>query len=244
MSIFARRCCVASDGSAQALLDQITKDGSGKKAPELGPLMAEQWTPALANVGARFDLRLVQDLLTPPAGRPGLVFASVAGRQMGNFDVSYDPREQNQITAGRQTGSEKSFAYEGLDQLPRAEFSNSSGRAAREALDASLFSEQRFRIDASLDAELHLKATVHASRSRPGPRSLRAISFEVANAMEVSAAAGGRAAGRDLEGDDGCRRAADPSNGCTEWHRCWVVPKRRSWRQRARMKWNSKSRAR
>ena len=92
---------VFSDGSAQTLLDAIAR-GGGRKMPELGPLLADQWNPALANIESGFELRLVEDLLTPPTARAGLFFAELAGKTIGNFDAFYDTRPLAQITLGRQ----------------------------------------------------------------------------------------------------------------------------------------------
>ena len=75
-----------SDGSAQTLLD-ASREEAGRKAPEMGPLLAEQWNPSLANIESGFQLRLVQDLLTPHWGRAGLLFGALAGKRLGNFDV-------------------------------------------------------------------------------------------------------------------------------------------------------------
>jgi hypothetical protein len=176
---FRAAILVFTDGSAQTLLDQIAK-GGGRKVPELGPLLAEQGTPALAGILSNFELRLAEDLLTPEPGRPGLVFAAIAGKHLGNFDVSYDLRAQNQIGVGRQTGPEKHYAYEIWTNFPTRSSRNATAKPFESA-----FSETRFRIDASLDADLSLKATVGVS-IKTGPRGLRALSFAVAHAMQVT----------------------------------------------------------
>ena len=92
---------ILSDGSAQTLLDRINREGLGRKVPELGPLMVDQWSPVLSNVMSGFELRVVQDLLTPLPTRQGLVFATIAGRQLGNFDLLYNGRAREQILAGQ-----------------------------------------------------------------------------------------------------------------------------------------------
>jgi hypothetical protein len=189
---FRAAVLVFSDGSAQTLLDRIAQEGTNRKVPELGPLLAEQWTPVLANVEARFDLRLVQDLLTPQAGRRGLLFGTIAGKTLGNFDVFYDLRAQNQIAAGRQTGPEKHYAYDIWTNFAARSFRDGTAKPLAEA-----FSEERFQIDASLDADLFLKATVRVSirtgvgrtgAGKAGPGGLRVLAFEVAHAMQVTSA--------------------------------------------------------
>ena len=88
-----------TDGSGKELLESIAK-GSGRKAPEMGPLLAEQWTPVVSNILDSFAPRLAGDLLTP--GRTdGLMLAALAGKTLGNFDVIYDPSAADQILVGQ-----------------------------------------------------------------------------------------------------------------------------------------------
>jgi peptidase M1-like protein len=178
---FRAAVLIFSDGAAQALLDRIAQ-GGGRKAPELGPLFAEQWNPGLANIQSRFDLRLVQDLLTPQPGRPGLLFAAIAGKHLGNFEVFYDLRAPNQIAAGRRAGPEKHYAYDVWTNFPARGFRKGTAKPPEPP-----FSEERFQIDASLDAGLFLKATVRTS-IKTGPSRLRALAFEAAQAVQVISA--------------------------------------------------------
>jgi hypothetical protein len=188
---FRAAVLVFSEGSAQTLLDRIAQGGSVRKIPELGPLLAEQWTPVLANVESRFDLRLVQDLFTPLPGRAGLLFAAIAGKKLGNFDVFYDVSAQNQIGAGRQTGPEKHYAYEIWTNFA-ARDRNATARKGTIKPQEAPFSEERFQIDASLDANLALQATVRVSiqtgPAQTGASGLRTLAFEVAHAVEVTSA--------------------------------------------------------
>jgi len=189
---FRAAVLVFSDGSAQTLLDRIAQAGAGRKTPELGPLLAEQWTPVLANIQSRFDLRLVRDLLTPQRNRSGLLVAAIAGKKLGNFDVFYDGGAQNQIGAGRQTGPEKGYVYDLWTN-----FAALSYRKGTAPPQEPLFSEQRFQIDAALDANLALKATVRVSiktgagktgAGKAGSSGLRALAFEVAHSMQIISA--------------------------------------------------------
>jgi hypothetical protein len=172
---------IASDGSVQTLLDRVAQQGAVRK-PELGPLLAEQFNATLANIESRFDLRLVQDVLTPQPSRAGLLFAAVAGKQLGNFEVFYDLRAANQIAAGRLTGPEKHYAYEVWANFPARSYRGGNAKPPAEP-----FSEERFQINASLDTDLSLKATVRAT-IKTGPAAVRAMAFEVAHAVEIASA--------------------------------------------------------
>ncbi len=194
---FSAAVLIFTEGSAQTLLDRIAQEGAGRKIPELGPLLAEQWTPVLAAVESRFDLRLVQDLLAPQPGRAGLLFAALAGKRLGNFDVVYDLSSQNQISAGRQMGPDKHYAYEIWTNFAARSFRIATARKGTAQRQEPPFSEERFRIDASLDANLALKATVRVSiqtgpgktgPGKAGPSGLRTLAFDVAHAIEVTSA--------------------------------------------------------
>ena len=172
---------VFSDGSAQALLDAIAQ-GAGRKAPEFGPLLAEQWNPALTNIESGLELRLVQDLLSPPSGRFGLLFARLAGKTLGNFEALYDTRSENQITLGRPAEHGGRAGYDVWTSFP----SRGSRNGAVKPPEPS-FAEQRFQIDAALDAELALSATVRVS-IKVGQAGLRTLAFEAASAVRISEA--------------------------------------------------------
>ena len=170
-----------SDGSAQKLLSAI-EQGGGKKAAEMGPLLVEQWTPVLANIESGFALRLVEDLLTPQARRSGLLFGALAGKTLGNFDVYFDSRNGNQITVGRAAQREGRDSYDIWTSFPARSSRNASGQAAEPSL-----TERSYQIDAALDPDLGLKASVHTT-IRVGGTGLRTLPFDLAHALQVDTA--------------------------------------------------------
>jgi len=89
-----------TDSSGRDLLESIERQGSARKAPEMAPLLSEQWAPVVSNILDSFAPRIAGDLLSP--GRPdGLLFAAIGGKTLGNFDVVYDPAAAEQILAGQ-----------------------------------------------------------------------------------------------------------------------------------------------
>jgi hypothetical protein len=173
---------ILSDGSAQTLLDRINREGLGRKVPELGPLMVDQWSPVLSNVMSGFELRVVQDLLTPLPTRQGLVFATIAGRQLGNFDLLYNGRAREQILAGQLGEHDGHPAYDIWTSFE----AHASRTGAAEPV-SPLFTVDRFQIDAALDGSLRMKATVRAD-IKVGANAVRGLPFAISRAMEVTAA--------------------------------------------------------
>src|SRR5579872_636292 len=57
----------------QELLNQLPNNPSNRKAPEIGALMDEQWSPVLRNLGASYDTRLTLDLLDSHTHKPDLL---------------------------------------------------------------------------------------------------------------------------------------------------------------------------
>src|SRR5579871_946317 len=49
---------VFTDGTGAMLRKLLEKEGTGRKAPEMGALMAEKWSPVLANIREGFELRM------------------------------------------------------------------------------------------------------------------------------------------------------------------------------------------
>lgn len=171
---------VLSDGSSQALLDRINRENLGRKVPEMGPLLVDQWSPVLTNLVSGFELRLVQDLLTPQPVRLGLVFATVAGRRLGNFDLLNSGRAREQIFAGHLGERNGRPAYDIWTSFEARGF-----RAG--AANTPPFSTNSVRIDAALDSSVRMRATVRVA-IKVGANPIRALPFSVSRAMRVTTA--------------------------------------------------------
>lgn len=178
---FRAALMIFTDASVRALLDRMVKEGSSRKAPEMGPVLAEKWTPVLANVQSGFEIRLVEDLLNP-SQEGGMLFLALSGRQMGNFDMLYDPRLREQIMAGQLAERNGRLTYNVWTS-----FSARSRRSGANQPPEPAFILTRFRIDAALDADLRMKTTTRVT-ARVGMRPLRVYPFEISRAMHVTAA--------------------------------------------------------
>jgi hypothetical protein len=171
---------VFTDGTGAQLRERIEKDGVGKKAPEVGALMAEQWSPVLGNIREGFEVRMVDDLFSPDPKKTGFMFLGLAGRERGNFDVLYDPRGREQIVAGQLSDHGTRLRY----NIWTSFMARSVRTGATKRIEPE-FSLVHFSIDAALDANLHMKATT-TIRLRVGKAALRSFPFEIAGKVKVT----------------------------------------------------------
>lgn len=179
---FRAALLIFSDDTAQELLAQIHDEGRGRKALEMGPVLAEQWSAAAAGVAAGFGPRLVEDVLAPARKGGGFLFASVVGKHLGSFDLVYDPRAQEQIFAAQVTSHNGQPSYDLWTSFPGRGIRQ--GRTQRPKPD---FVPTRYRIDATLDPELRLKATVRVAVTNGGAPQ-RVFAFAVSRAIRVTSA--------------------------------------------------------
>jgi hypothetical protein len=177
---FNRALLVFTDNSARSLLESIEK-GSGRKAPEMAPLLAEQWAPVVSNILDSFAPRMAGDLLSP--GRTdGLLLAALAGKTLGNFDVIYDPASSEQILAGQLMERNQRLVYDVWTRFAARRFRAGSATPAEPP-----FALTQFHIEASLDENLRLRAVTRATL-KIGSQPLRAFAFDVSRAEQVTAA--------------------------------------------------------
>ncbi|MEQ1947193.1 MAG: M1 family aminopeptidase [Bryobacteraceae bacterium] len=172
---------VFTDGTADQLLEQIQKEGTGRKALEMGPAKAAEWTAVATNIAAPMQLRLVEDILSP-AGEGSLAFLAFSGKALGNFDIIMDGREENQIAVRHHTERDGKLAYELWTSFPAR-----SARNGRIPISDGGFTLSNYRIDASLDALLRVTANTKVAL-KVGAKARRVFSFSIANAMQIRSA--------------------------------------------------------
>jgi hypothetical protein len=181
---FRTAVMVFTDKSAEALRDRVENEGAGKKVKEMGVLLAEQWTPVLTNLESSFELRMVGDLLDPRPD-PGMMFLGLSGRQLGNFDILYDPYLREQIMAGQLTERDGHLIYTVWTSFAARSTRNTPAAAPVKPKEPQ-HTLANFRIDAALDSELRMNATTRIT-VRVGPNPLRVFPFNIAHAMHVNA---------------------------------------------------------
>jgi hypothetical protein len=177
---FRAALLVFTDSTGQTLLDRISRESLGHKAPEMGPVLADRWSYTLSNVTAGFTLRLVQDLLSSPANRHGFLFATVAGKNLGDFDLMYDPRAQQQIFAAQLHEHQGRPIYDIWSSFEARSFRTGASRRP-----APGFATKRFRINAALDTSLGLTAST-AITMTTGASPVHVLPFTISRAIHIS----------------------------------------------------------
>ena len=177
---FSAAVLIFTDDSDEVLLRQIRAGEFNKKAPEAGSLLAQVWEPVARNLVSSYESRLVLDMI---AGRPpadGAFVATVQGKQLGNFDVFYDPLSSEQLTVGQLTTRDGRSYFDVWTSFETRSFRNGARRAPGPEMELS-----NYRIEARIEADLKLKAVTRV-KMRPSASASRVIPFEISRQMRVS----------------------------------------------------------
>lgn len=170
-----------TDSSARDLLDDIRAGGRGRSAPELGRVMAGRWNRQIATLAGGFLQRIAADLLSPAPLGGGFLFAALNSDRIGSFDVIHDPLGDDQILAGRIENRNGRVAYDIWTS-----FVSQPIRVGLEKPFELPYSLDDFRIEATLDERLFLKAVTRAVL-KVGSQPSRAYSFGLSRAERVTA---------------------------------------------------------
>ncbi|MGA2274271.1 MAG: M1 family aminopeptidase [Bryobacteraceae bacterium] len=166
-------------GIYEAILAQLPSSPASRRAPEVGALLDDQFTPMLRNLSASYQTRLVLDLLNRTSGNEG-VFASVLDSpNLGPFDVVYDPQMAEPIIAGQMASRDNRLFLDAWTSFKPRSMRNQTGPRAP---DLAL---SNYRIEAAIGADLELKATTRID-VRPSSSGMRAVTFDISPLMTVS----------------------------------------------------------
>ena len=169
-----------TDAEARGLADRIRTKGEAKPSPEAGALLSDQWSAALGNLAGSFESRIVLDLLDDSPGRTGFIEAVVQGNTLGNFDVTYDSRAPEQISAGKLNTRDGATYWDVWTSFTAR---------MRRGLPPSLPDEEllNYRIEATLDdsLKLHCVTRIHL---RVTPGSSHALPFDLSSQMRATGA--------------------------------------------------------
>ena len=163
----------------QALKAQFDQSPANQPAPEIAPLLDEQWTPTLRNLAASYQTRLVLDLLGGPAHPPGLFAALLTGVRYQNFDVIFDPASPEQISAGQIVTRENRLYFDTWASFPDR---SSRLKPVPPRIDLDL---SDFRVEAQIEPDLSMTAVTRV-KVTPKVDGMISATFDISPAMTVS----------------------------------------------------------
>ncbi len=165
-----------SDGTGDELIQQA--ETSGRKSLDVGALMKDRWTSLAHNISNGFEVRLVQDVLSPDRST-GIFFAAVAGKELGNFDLVHDPAAREQIMAGQFATKNAQATFDVW-----ASFESRSIRTGRKQPPKPKFELAEYRIETILDSRLHANCVTRVKLTARVPS--RAITLSVSDRMRIT----------------------------------------------------------
>ena len=163
----------------RALLGEIQKRPGVRNVPDIGVLMAERWNPRVAGAVAGLEARMVLDLLTPQSGK-GFFEAFVLGRKLGNFNLSYEPRAYEQLTAGQVVTRDGNAWWDTWNSF--TSYSHRNALAAEP--EVKILS---YRMEAALDVALNLRCITRI-RVQIRDASRTVIPFDLSGQMRATEA--------------------------------------------------------
>ena len=169
-----------TDGTADELMARIRANPIWKKSPETGMLIASQFDATLRNLAESFETRIVYDLLSGNR-KSGVFYMGLSGNALGNFDVLYDPLNQDQISAGRLAYRNDRAYFDTWTSFPARSVRNGAPPpAARFLLD-------NFRIDATVESDLTMKVVTRATL-RLQENSGSVVPLDISRNMRITGA--------------------------------------------------------
>ena len=154
----------------------LAEEGRARKTPEMGAVLAAQWTPVVTNISGPMRMRLIADLLSGRPADTGVALVAVSGKTLGNFDVIADARAQGRIMVRQHddnSGQESFKVWSSF--LPR--------RAPRKPVRD--FTLPQYRIQTEINAGM-AATVVTRVKLKVGENPARAFPFELARAMQVT----------------------------------------------------------
>jgi hypothetical protein len=172
---------IFTDGTGDDLLARLAENPASKKSAEMGGLIAERWTSVLNNLISSFETRVVYDVLSANRDR-GMFYMGIAGEQLDNFDVLYDPTAQDQIQAGKIAYRDNRTYFNTWTAFQARSFRNGAApRTPRYSLD-------NIRIEATIQPDLTMQAVTRGTLVLKQPQPGSAIPFSLSPNMRITSA--------------------------------------------------------
>ena len=131
-------------------------------------------------LSTNLETRIVYDLLADDR-KAGLFYMAVVGNELGGFDLVYDPMNQDQISAGRLSVRNDRSYFDTWASFPARSVRNGG------APPVARFSLDNFRIEATIENDLNMKAVTRATL-KLGQKPAQVIPFSIARKMRITGA--------------------------------------------------------
>jgi hypothetical protein len=172
-----------TDGTGELLLEQVSRSVSLKKMPEAGLLLEQTFTPVLKNIASSYETRLVQDFMSARREHLGFFYAAVQGKNLGNFDIIYDPRAREQIVLGQVAYRDERRFFNTWTSFVSRPYRTGQKAPPKEAA----VTIKNIQVDATLEPDMQMKAVTRLTFT-VGETPDRAISFDLSRRMKVTQA--------------------------------------------------------
>ncbi len=169
-----------TDGTGDRWYEQLRQSETARRVPERGVLIAEQWNDVMRNLSESLETRLIEDVSNGVSPERGCFFAAISGRQLGNFDVFFDPRGREELLVGK---------LENVDGRNRYHFWShfEPKRPQPRVVPPPVAKIERFAVNAKLDSELRFGATVKLTLTA-SVKDLRVLPLDLTPRLRVKAA--------------------------------------------------------
>ena len=176
---FTTAVMLFTDETYLHLSEQIRAAGR-PKSPEMGWLLAQSWDPVVRSLASSFEVHLVQDLFSRRRSSLGFFYGALNSPRLGEFDFLYDPRVRDQMLIGRVALRKNHTSIDIWTGFEARSFRTHKREAA-----GPDFALSNFRLDATLEPDLDLRATTRVTLT-PGRNRERALPFNVSRHMRLA----------------------------------------------------------
>ena len=181
---FTNAVFLFTEAKARELAGQIRARRSAE-FPEVGALLADQWSPIVANLTGSYESRIVLDLLSDAAlseQQPitGFFQAIIQGKKLGNFDLGYDGRALRAARCRPISHARRQSYFDTWTSFASRSHRNAPPPAPEEEILS-------YRMEATLDSSFVLHCITRI-RFRATAESSRVIPFDLSAQMHPTEA--------------------------------------------------------
>jgi hypothetical protein len=146
----------------------------------MGTILAAKYKDMVRNMTGSYMVRLVQDHFSPVQG--GFFYAALSGRNLGNFDLVFDPRNRDSILIGQVAWRDNRQYFDTWANFAARSFRT----GARTPLNRDI-STEKIRIEASFGPDLSMQANTRLNFTANNDGN-SVLPFEISKRMRVTEA--------------------------------------------------------